>query len=80
MTQKLKTRAAQLSIGSNLALIVLKLTAGIAMHSVSVISEAVTRPSTSWLQSLLIFPFANLASRRMRPIASGMARLRMWRR
>jgi len=41
MQQKLKTRAAKLSIASNLTLIVLKLGVGLAMHSVSVISEAV---------------------------------------
>lgn len=41
MQQTLKTRAARLSIASNATLVVLKLAAGIAMHSVSVISEAV---------------------------------------
>lgn len=41
MQQKLKTRAAKLSIASNFTLIVLKLGVGMAMHSVSVISEAV---------------------------------------
>ena len=41
MHQQSKTRAAQLSIASNMTLIVLKLGTGIAMHSVSVISEAV---------------------------------------
>lgn len=39
--QRIKTRAAQISIGSNIALIVLKLVVGIMMQSVSVLSEAV---------------------------------------
>lgn len=39
--QKLKTRAALLSIASNTILVVLKLSVGIVMHSVSVISEAI---------------------------------------
>jgi cation diffusion facilitator family transporter len=39
--QRLKTRAALLSIASNTILITLKLVVGIMMHSVSVISEAV---------------------------------------
>lgn len=41
MYQKEKSQAAQLSILSNSLLIVIKLTVGITMHSVSVISEAV---------------------------------------
>ena len=41
MYQKEKSRAARLSILSNSLLIVIKLTVGITMHSVSVISEAV---------------------------------------
>ena len=40
MQQKLKNRAAKLSIASNSTLVLLKLGAGISMHSVSVISEA----------------------------------------
>ena len=41
MVNREKTRAAQLSIFSNCVLIIIKLTAGIMMQSVSVISEAV---------------------------------------
>jgi len=39
--QQAKKNAAKLSVASNLALVILKLTVGIMMHSVSVISEAV---------------------------------------